>query len=109
MVTAADLARIIMANPSCYYCNYTIEMGHGSFDHVIAFERGGRNTTDNIVRACLTCNRIKHTKTPEEFAAYQSTIFRCDQCGRVFRPRFSDWKNGNGRFCSRACSASSRW
>ena len=108
-VSAEDLALIIMSNPNCHYCGIGLEQGHGTFDHVVPFDRKGTNTPDNIVRCCLTCNREKYTKSPEELADFRSKVFRCANCNREFRPRYADWRNGNGRLCSRACSASSRW
>ena len=36
-------------------------------DHVIPISRGGSDAIDNIVGACLTCNKRKHRKTGDEF------------------------------------------
>jgi len=41
---------------SCVYCGTTENVG---WDHVIALSRGGPNTADNLVRACLSCNKRK--------------------------------------------------
>lgn len=102
-VTAADLARIQMRDEfTCAYCG--IEVRPGSFDHVRPFDRGGTNLPDNIVVSCLTCNRTKYTKSPEQLREWEQLRVTCD-CGVVFRPRWSDWVRGFGRVHSRACAA----
>jgi 5-methylcytosine-specific restriction endonuclease McrA len=108
-ITAEQLAAIILIHPACHYCDIGLERGHGTFDHVVPFDRGGANLPGNIVRCCLSCNREKYTKSPAELARFREHEFRCGNCNKSFRPRYADWINGNGRFCSRACSASSRW
>jgi 5-methylcytosine-specific restriction endonuclease McrA len=108
-VSAEDLAKVIMANPDCEYCGIGLELGHGTFDHVVPFDRGGRNTPDNIVRCCTTCNREKYTKSPDELARFRATEFRCANCNQPFRPRYADWIRGYGKVCSRSCAASTRW
>ena len=51
-------------NHSCQYCRYS-----GSdltLDHVLPRSRGGGDTWDNIVTACVRCNVRKGNRTPEE-------------------------------------------
>lgn len=108
-VSSIDLAIIARDHPRCAYCQVGLEPGQGSFDHVVPFNRGGRNEPENIVRCCFTCNRRKFTKTPDEHAEYLSTTVVCPVDGVEFRPRWSQLRAGYGRFCSRRCAASSRW
>jgi hypothetical protein len=82
---------------------------HGSFDHRVPFDRGGSNLRENITFGHLSCNRNKYTKSPSEHAEYQALTVTCPIDGKEFRPRHADWKRGLGRFCSRSCSAASRW
>lgn len=89
---------------SCTYCGIGITSAGCSFDHVVPFDRGGENTEDNIVACCVTCQREKFTKTPEEFAQYRSLEVACAGCGTLFRPRWADWIRGYGRYHSRSCS-----
>jgi uncharacterized protein (DUF1810 family) len=42
---------------SCAYCDQPFT-DKGTFDHVIPLGMGGQNTADNIVPACLDCNRL---------------------------------------------------
>jgi 5-methylcytosine-specific restriction endonuclease McrA len=35
-------------------------------DHVLPRSRGGRDTWENVVAACATCNGRKGSRTPEE-------------------------------------------
>lgn len=47
----------------CQYCG-----GHDrlTIDHIIPKSRGGRETWDNLVSACVPCNNRKGDRTPEE-------------------------------------------
>lgn len=93
----------------CPYCGTGITLEGGSFDHVLPFDKGGSNTRVNIRFGCLTCNRAKYTKSPAEHEAYMRLSVTCPVDGTVFRPRYADWIRGLGRYCSRSCSAASRW
>jgi 5-methylcytosine-specific restriction endonuclease McrA len=57
--------RLAEFNGRCVYCGDAAT----SRDHAIPVSRGGTNTIDNILPACLTCNLRKHDKTPDEFRA----------------------------------------
>ena len=41
-----------------------------TWDHVIPLSRGGPDTKENRVLACLRCNSIKGNMMPDEWAAY---------------------------------------
>lgn len=105
-VTAVDLAR---KPAQCHYCTIGLEVGQGTFDHVIPFDRGGSNQPENIVRCCLTCNRTKFNKTPAEFAAHRELEMECQVCGKRYKPRWGEYINGRARVCSRSCAAKKRW
>ena len=47
----------------CRYCGCD---GYLHVDHVFPKSRGGKNTPDNLVAACPSCNQRKHARTPEE-------------------------------------------
>jgi len=52
-------------NRRCVYCNKpskTLEV-----EHIIPKSRGGTNSLDNLAIACTKCNRLKGSKTAEEF------------------------------------------
>jgi len=103
--TAPDLARIYLVQDAlCVYCSVEMSQEGVSFDHVIPFSHGGQNTTDNLVACCITCQRTKYTKNPQELAEWQRLIRYCIGCGGSFRPRWADYKRGFGFYCSRACS-----
>jgi 5-methylcytosine-specific restriction endonuclease McrA len=53
-------------NHSCQYCG---SHGRGvelTFDHVVPESAGGGKSWDNIVTACLPCNKRKGARTPDE-------------------------------------------
>jgi len=50
----------------CQYCGRDVASQDLTFDHVIPAARGGPRTWENIVTACVPCNRRKGARTPEE-------------------------------------------
>lgn len=104
-VSADDLATIFVASDrACAYCGIGIDPLHCSFDHVLPFDRDGQNTMDNIKACCMTCQRGKSTKTPDEYQLARKLTVSCETCGIEFKPRWADWARGFGRTCSRSCS-----
>lgn len=56
----------------CYYCDCKmIKSPHkpnsATVDHVVPLDRGGRNSPDNLVIACRSCNSSKKNKLPHEW------------------------------------------
>ncbi|MCC7292622.1 MAG: HNH endonuclease [Phycisphaerales bacterium] len=51
---------------TCQYCGRKFHTKDLSLDHVIPRSRGGSNTWENIVCACLRCNVHKGGRTPDE-------------------------------------------
>ncbi|MFM6278403.1 MAG: HNH endonuclease, partial [Dolichospermum sp.] len=49
---------------TCQYCGYTGDKL--TLDHVIPRSRGGGDTWENIVAACVCCNVKKGNRTPQE-------------------------------------------
>lgn len=49
---------------TCQYCGYTGE--DLTLDHVVPKSRGGDDSWENIVTACVRCNIKKGNRTPEE-------------------------------------------
>lgn len=50
----------------CQYCGNRFSSPQLSLDHVLPKSRGGPDTWENIVCACLTCNVNKGGRTPQE-------------------------------------------
>lgn len=108
-VTAETLYLVISDYPRCPYCGNGVDPMHGAFDHIVPFDHGGANARSNLAFGHVSCNREKYTKSPEQYAAYKTLTIVCPVDGTVFRPRYADWIRGFGRFCSRSCSAASRF
>lgn len=108
-VTAETLVLIAFDYPRCPYCGVEIDPEHGSFDHKVPFDKGGANERSNIVFCCITCNRRKFTKSVSEHEEFLAFTVTCPVDGTIFKPRYADWRRGLGRYCSRSCSAASRW
>lgn len=51
-------------NNRCFYCGSAARL---TADHVTPLSKGGSNTIDNIVGACLSCNCSKHDLDLSEF------------------------------------------
>ena len=50
----------------CQFCGHRFESEDLTFDHVIPRSRGGKTTWENIVTACVPCNKAKSDRTPAE-------------------------------------------
>jgi 5-methylcytosine-specific restriction endonuclease McrA len=50
-------------NHKCLYCGSTVNL---TVDHVIPKSRGGEDSWENLVTACIKCNNKKGSRTPEE-------------------------------------------
>jgi 5-methylcytosine-specific restriction endonuclease McrA len=48
---------------TCQYCGSSDNL---TIDHVVPKSRGGRDTWENLVAACVTCNNRKGDRTPDE-------------------------------------------
>jgi 5-methylcytosine-specific restriction endonuclease McrA len=53
----------------CAYCGRD---GRMEMDHVIPMSAGGGTTPDNVVPACISCNRSKHNTPMKEWYQQQS-------------------------------------
>jgi len=50
----------------CQYCGEQFNSEDLTFDHVVPQAQGGRRTWENIVTACVPCNKEKAARTPLE-------------------------------------------
>lgn len=57
-------ALVVQYKGRCSYCEETRKL---TIDHKLPLSRGGTNTIDNIIPACLPCNSSKRDKTEEEY------------------------------------------
>jgi len=61
------LTRLEVFNRDQYTCQYCgKETRQLTLDHVIPRYRGGEHTWENVVSACILCNRHKAGRTPEQ-------------------------------------------
>jgi 5-methylcytosine-specific restriction endonuclease McrA len=51
---------------ACQYCGHVFPTSDLTFDHVVPVAHGGRKDWENIVTCCITCNRRKGGRTPEQ-------------------------------------------
>jgi len=50
----------------CLYCGVSFTRADLTRDHVMPLSRGGRDTWENVVTACLHCNVRKGNRTPSQ-------------------------------------------
>jgi 5-methylcytosine-specific restriction endonuclease McrA len=61
------LSRFEVFNRDKYTCQYCGQQTRElTLDHVIPRGRGGKHVWDNVVSACIPCNRRKGGRTPDE-------------------------------------------
>lgn len=51
---------------SCQYCGRRCDTAELTYDHVVPRSQGGATEWTNIVTCCVTCNRRKGGRTPEQ-------------------------------------------
>ena len=51
---------------TCQYCGERPPRSQLNLDHVIPRAQGGRTTWENVVASCVSCNRRKGGRTPEQ-------------------------------------------
>lgn len=51
---------------TCQYCGAVLSTDDLTYDHIVPRSRGGRTEWENIVTACVDCNRKKGGRTPNE-------------------------------------------
>ena len=61
------MSRIEIFKRDNYTCQYCGKKTHNlTLDHVMPRSRNGPHTWENVVSACVKCNRVKAGRTPEE-------------------------------------------
>jgi 5-methylcytosine-specific restriction endonuclease McrA len=61
------MTRYEIFNRDRYTCQYCGEQSrHLTLDHVVPRYRGGQHTWENVVSACVACNRRKAGRNPKE-------------------------------------------
>lgn len=50
----------------CQYCGVKVSLKEFTYDHVVPKSQGGPANWKNIVCSCVTCNRKKANRTPEQ-------------------------------------------
>lgn len=71
--------RLLSRDPRCYWCGLELGRGIGderwpTIDHRIPTSKGGTNSQDNLVLACLKCNRDKGNKMPQDYAKKRKPV-----------------------------------
>lgn len=59
------------APDACAYCHVGLTDDNRTLDHVIPRARGGSNATENLVLACVKCNREKGDMSVEDYTIWK--------------------------------------
>ncbi len=76
----------------CQYCGGRAPTEELTFDHVVPRSRGGRTTWDNVVTACVACNRSKGDRLVNEARMHPMaeprtpSVRHLQEIGRAFQP-----------------------
>lgn len=66
-IATSELLELVRAsNGKCFYCAEN-HNGRFHFDHYIPLSRGGEHKIENIRVACVSCNKHKGAKLPQDF------------------------------------------
>jgi 5-methylcytosine-specific restriction endonuclease McrA len=74
-------------SPFCTFCGTSLLPSAASIDHWIPRSRNGGDGIRNLVVSCIDCNRLKHTRTGEEFK-----VFLLEYAGRILGNKAEDRK-----------------
>lgn len=50
----------------CGYCGNVFSFKELSRDHIVPVSKGGKNKWTNVVTSCMSCNKFKDARTPEQ-------------------------------------------
>lgn len=80
-------AKVRAAGDKCHYCKRSCMLVTHK-DHVVPVSRGGSNSIDNVVPACVDCNTAKSSMTGDEFAewAADTDFFAKPRLAQIRRP-----------------------
>lgn len=56
-------------NYVCHYCAKQLDQATATLDHIVAIVAGGKNSSDNLVTSCLSCNSRKNRRPVGDFLA----------------------------------------
>jgi len=90
-------------NSFCWYCGISLRPEQTHIDHRNPRSRGGDDSIANLVISCGDCNRLKHTRTEEEFRKFlDEYVLRFlptggKQAKAVQPERLSEMTPGSGR------------
>jgi 5-methylcytosine-specific restriction endonuclease McrA len=68
----------------CQFCGTRFESEELTFDHVIPRSRGGKTTWENIVTACVPCNKQKSNRLPAEVKECRNFVFETNALAEQF-------------------------
>lgn len=75
-LTAKQIRKLFKDFPRCAYCGIEHNL---TIDHFIPISKGGENTLENVVSACMNCNNKKKAKLVSvDILRFDSNLSRAD-------------------------------
>jgi len=68
--TIDEISEKYKTSPYCLYCGVFLLPEDVSLDHILPRSKGGSDKIENLAISCIDCNRMKHTRTGEEFSEF---------------------------------------
>jgi 5-methylcytosine-specific restriction endonuclease McrA len=94
---------LVRDHASCQYCGKVIKTHEYTTDHVIPLCQEGKSTWENLVIACMRCNKSKGGRTPEQagmeliqkpfMPKANDPRFNFKLHIRTMRPEWKDWES----------------
>jgi 5-methylcytosine-specific restriction endonuclease McrA len=81
---------------TCQYCGKKFKLEDLTIEHILPRSRGGMNSWENLVCACIPCNRKKRDRTPDEASMKLLSVPRRPKENaalklKVTSKRYKDW------------------
>lgn len=61
LTSAQWTGKLAASNGFCYLCHTYVGIENLTIDHIVALNKGGENTIENVEPACWPCNHRKYT------------------------------------------------
>jgi 5-methylcytosine-specific restriction endonuclease McrA len=74
-VTSDQVLEIKKKAKVCYWCGRVLKGKKIHIDHYVPLSKGGEHAIENLVVSCSTCNLLKSSRDPLEFAQSIGKLF----------------------------------
>jgi 5-methylcytosine-specific restriction endonuclease McrA len=101
-----------LRDPNCFYCRTPLKPIETHIDHMIPKSKGGSDLIINLVISCSDCNRLKHTRSVDDFLIFIQTYLVRFANKAEDQNKFSDCRerlNERAFIMSKRCESPISW